>query len=160
VTAFVLKKASTPIIRTAVTRALLLSLLAVLHAVPVSAASVVHVLLQDPSSNASLTSMHIAVDRDSVPAGRVTFRAVNQSKEQVHELLVVRLESPQGALPYDEKRQEVVEKKIRHLGEVSDLKPGRSGVLSLNLKPGSYLLICNQPGHYKAGMSTPLTVTK
>jgi uncharacterized cupredoxin-like copper-binding protein len=104
--------------------------------------------------------MHIAVDRDSVPAGKVTFRTVNQSKDQVHELLVVRADASQAALPYDEKKQEVLEKKIRRLGEVSDLKPGRSGALSLNLKPGSYLLICNQPGHYKAGMSTPFTVTR
>ena len=144
----------------ALSRALLLSLTAAAYAAPVWAATVVHVQLQDPSADASPKSMHIAVDRDSVPAGKVTFRAVNQSKDQIHELLVVRVDSAQAALPYDENKQKVVEKKIRHLGEVPDLKPGRSGTLSLNLKPGSYLLMCNQPGHYKAGMSTPLTVTK
>jgi uncharacterized cupredoxin-like copper-binding protein len=121
-------------------------------------ATVVNVKLQDPT-NAALSSMHIAADRDSVPAGKVTFRAVNESKDQVHELLVVRTDSPQAQLPYDENKQEVVEKRVRHLGEIGDLKPGHSGALTLNLKPGSYLLICNQPGHYRAGMSTPFSVT-
>jgi uncharacterized cupredoxin-like copper-binding protein len=30
----------------------------------------------------------------------------------------------------------------------------------LNLKAGTYLLLCNQPGHYKAGMSTKLVVER
>ncbi len=131
-----------------------------LCAVLARAATVVNASLQDPSTDPSIASMHIAVDRDSVPAGKVTFRAVNQSKNLVHELIVVRTESRQSTLPYDDKKQEVVEKRIRHLGEIADLKPGRSGAMTLNLKPGSYLLICNQPSHYKAGMSTPFTVTK
>ena len=63
-------------------------------------------------------------------------------------------------LSYDEKRATVVEERIRSLGEISDLAPGASGKLAVNLKPGSYLLICNQPGHYKAGMVARLSVVK
>jgi uncharacterized cupredoxin-like copper-binding protein len=148
------------IARTSLSCALALSVSAALYAASATAASVVNVKLQDPSTNAAASSMHIAVDHDSVRAGKVTFRAVNESKDQVHELIVVRVDSQQAALPYDDKKQEVVEKRIRHLGEVADLKPGRSGTLTLSMKPGSYLLICNQPGHYKAGMSTPFSVTK
>jgi uncharacterized cupredoxin-like copper-binding protein len=128
--------------------------------IPATAATIVNIQLQDPSTGAGVQAMHIAVDRDSVPAGKVTFRAVNQSKDQVHELIVVRTDPGQMTLPYDEKKGEVIEKRIRHLGEIADLKPGASGVMTLNLKPGSYLLICNQPGHYKAGMSTAFSVTK
>lgn len=137
-----------------------IGLLALVCAATASAATVVKVSLQDPSTGPRVTAMHIALDRDSVPAGRVTFRATNESKDQVHELIVVRTDSAQASLPYDEKKAEVIEKRIHHLGEVSDLKPGRSGSLTLSLRPGSYLLICNEPGHYKAGMSTPFTVTK
>ena len=54
---------------------------------------------------------------------------------------------------------EVIETRIKHLGEVPDLGPGRAGSLTLQLSPGTYLLICNQPNHYKAGMWTKLTVT-
>ena len=49
---------------------------------------------------------------------------------------------------------------MHSLGEITDLKPGAHGKLTLNLKPGSYLLICNEPGHYKAGMTAPLLVEK
>lgn len=138
---------------------LLLPLVALLFSSAARAATVVHASLQDPS-NPGVSAMHIALDRASVPAGKVTFQAVNQSKDLVHELIVVRVDSPQATLPYDEKKQDVVEKRIHHLGEVPDLKPGRSGAMTLNLKPGHYLLICNQPGHYKAGMSAPFTVTQ
>jgi uncharacterized cupredoxin-like copper-binding protein len=140
--------------------ATLLVALALLCPAPAAAASVVKVLLQDPTSDASIKSMHIALDRDSVPAGKVTFSAVNQSKDQIHELIVVRTEPGQAALPYNAKKGEVIEKRVHHLGEISDLKPGASGTMTLDLKPGSYVLICNQPGHYKAGMIAALSVTK
>lgn len=125
-----------------------------------AATTVINVQLEDPSTGASVHAMHIALDRDNVKAGKVTFQAVNQSKEQVHELIVVRADPKQATLPYDEKKSEVVEKRIHHLGEIGDLKPGATGKITLNLKPGDYVLICNQPGHYKAGMSTPFTVVK
>ena len=54
----------------------------------------------------------------------------------------------------------MIEKKIQHLGEISDLKPGAAGAITLSLKPGSYVLICNQSGHYKAGMVANLLVNK
>jgi uncharacterized cupredoxin-like copper-binding protein len=134
--------------------------LALLWPVAAAAATVVNIQLQDPSTGANSQAMHIAADRDSVPAGKVTFRATNQSKDQIHELIVVRTEPGQMTLPYDEKKGEVIEKRVHHLGEIADLKPGASGKMTLNLKPGSYLLICNQPGHYQGGMTTALTVTK
>jgi uncharacterized cupredoxin-like copper-binding protein len=45
-----------------------------------------------------------------------------------------------------------------HLGEVSELDPGQSGSLSMKLDPGTYMLFCNVPGHYMAGMWTTITV--
>jgi len=62
-------------------------------------------------------------------------------------------------LPYDDRQGAVIEKRIKDLGEVPDLPAGKSGSITLRLGPGSYLLICNQPNHYKAGMWTRLTVT-
>jgi len=42
---------------------------------------------------------------------------------------------------------------------VSELAPGKSGVLRIALKPGKYILYCNAPGHYALGMWTEITVT-
>jgi uncharacterized cupredoxin-like copper-binding protein len=40
------------------------------------------------------------------------------------------------------------------------MQPNAEKTITLDLKPGVYLLICNVPGHYAAGMWTPLTVTQ
>ena len=40
------------------------------------------------------------------------------------------------------------------------MQPGATKALTLDLKPGTYLLVCNLPGHYAAGMWTVLTVTR
>jgi len=122
--------------------------------------TVVNVHLQDTSTDPSVTAMRITVDHDSVNAGKVTFRTVNQSKNTVHELLVIRTKAGQTTLPYSEKEQEVEEKHIDRRGEIDKMKPGAVRSMTLNLKPGSYLLICNEAGHYKAGMWVPFTVTK
>jgi uncharacterized cupredoxin-like copper-binding protein len=105
-------------------------------------AQTVNVKLQD-SGETAMTGMRLVLDHENVKAGRVTLMANNESKNLVHELIVVALATPGQTLPYDEKTQKVVESRIRHLGEIADLKPGSGGKLTLNLRPGTYLLICN-----------------
>ncbi len=122
--------------------------------------SVVHVDLMDPSAGPSVKSMMIKADRQSVKAGPVTFLVTNNSKSLVHEMIVVLVANPDAPLPYDTKRDRVIELRIRDLGEASDLDPGQKKTLRLKLKPGTYLLICNQPEHYKSGMKTVLVVTR
>jgi len=63
-------------------------------------------------------------------------------------------------LPYLPDELRVDEDAATHLGEVSELDPGQSGALTLTLKPGSYILYCNIPGHYVMGMWTVLQVVK
>jgi uncharacterized cupredoxin-like copper-binding protein len=103
--------------------------------------------------------MAITVDHATVPAGRVTFVVKNDAVSQSHEMLVIKLPAPDAELPYDAGKERVPEGKVKKLREVSDLKPGTSKSMTLDLQPGTYRLICNVKGHYKAGMSTVLTVT-
>lgn len=42
----------------------------------------------------------------------------------------------------------------------ASIQPGQSKDASVTLKPGTYTLICNIPGHEDAGMHTKLTVTE
>ena len=118
----------------------------------------VSIVLEDPTTDASVTKMQLRADHDAVKPGRVTFRADNRSKSEVHEVVVAR-DDGRKALPYDAKHDEVAEKRIRKLGEIGDLPAGKSGTVTLNLAPGEYVLFCNQPGHYHQGMFTYLTVT-
>ncbi len=126
---------------------------------PAAAENVVQVEMQDASVDGSLQGMHMKLDRDAIKAGRVTFQVANQSQALVHELHVLRTNLAGSQLPYDSKKDVFVESKVKNLGEVSDMEPGKSGKLSLNLKAGSYVLACNKPGHLHAGMWTKFTVT-
>jgi uncharacterized cupredoxin-like copper-binding protein len=140
--------------------AALLFSLAAFSATTAKAAATVNVLLDDSSSDPTATHMRLSLDHSSIAAGRVTIRAQNQSKNLVHEVIVVRVDPKKPELPYDEKKAQVIEKQIHRMGEIADLKPGATRAITLGLKPGAYLLICNQPGHYKAGMVASLTVNK
>src|ERR1700674_4900870 len=65
------------------------------------------------------------------------------SKDTVHEMIVVYMKDPTKALPYIDKENRAGEDKSVDKGEVSELDPGKSGSVTVALKPGKYLLICN-----------------
>lgn len=137
------------------------SILSLIAVSPIARAdAVVNVLLQDATSDSNMTGMKMTATPDSVKAGRVTIHATNQSQGVVHEVIVVRPPANGAKLPYDDNTGLVIEKRINDLGEASDIPPGKSGSLTLTLMPGNYLLMCNQPNHYQAGMWTKLTVTR
>lgn len=104
--------------------------------------------------------MQMKLDHDSVPAGEVRFEAVNEFKSLVHEMILAKTDQDPSTFPYDAKKDEVIELMLKSLGEVAELKPGKSGHLSLRLKPASYVLYCNQAGHAHGGMWARFTVTK
>ncbi len=104
--------------------------------------------------------MSVRTDKSSVKAGEVTFEVTNWSRSLVHEMLVIAVDNADAALPYDYQKQQVIEDQVKSLGETNELQPNGSKSLSLNLAAGTYLLICNVPGHYGAGMQAVLTVTE
>jgi len=75
-------------------------------------------------------------------------------------MIVMYLAEPGKPLPYIDAESRVDEDKAGDNGEVSELDPGVSGALTVALQPGKYVLICNVPGHYSAGMWTEFEVTK
>ena len=102
--------------------------------------------------------MGIKASPGAVKAGEITFNVTNDSKDTVHEMIVMYLANPGKPLPYLEAENRVDEDKAGDKGEVSELDPGKSGTLTVELKAGKYLLICNVPGHYGAGMWAEFTV--
>ena len=104
--------------------------------------------------------MSVRSNVTSVKAGAVTFDVTNLSRSLVHEIIVVAVENPNTPLPYDYNTGQIPEKQVKMLGETDELQPNAEKTVTLDLKPGTYLLICNVPGHYAAGMWTPLTVTQ
>jgi uncharacterized cupredoxin-like copper-binding protein len=102
--------------------------------------------------------MAVRINQSSVKAGSIHFDVTNWSQGMLHELIVVPVENPQATLPYDFSKAQVAEDQVKVLGDTGELQPSASQTFDLTLAPGSYLLICNVPGHYAAGMVAVLTV--
>ena len=104
--------------------------------------------------------MSLRANVSSVKAGKVTFEVSNLSRSILHEMIVVAVESANTPMPYDYDNGQIPEKQVKMLGETEEMEPNAEKTITLDLKPGTYLLICNVPGHYAAGMWTSLTVTQ
>ena len=104
---------------------------------------------------ASLGEYFITPDKSSVPAGSVRFDVSNDGKIE-HEFVVIKTNLAPDKLPV--KGGEANEDVGPSPGEIPSVKTGKKKQLDVTLKPGKYVLICNLPGHYKAGQSTGLSV--
>jgi uncharacterized cupredoxin-like copper-binding protein len=102
--------------------------------------------------NVSLKEFSVNPSAAQAAAGKVTFK-VHNGGTVTHEFVVVKTNKPAADLLKGSRADET-----GNVGETGDLKAGTSKVLSLNLKPGHYALICNLPGHYLAGQHTDFTV--
>ena len=89
-----------------------------------------------------------------VAAGKVTFRVKNDGALE-HEFVVLRSDSHHHLLKV--KGGEAVE--TGRKGEIPKVVPGQVRTLTLSLKPGKYVLICNLLGHYRAGQFASLRVS-
>ncbi len=92
----------------------------------------------------SLADNAIEIDQPSEKAGKIDFVVTNDSATEVHEMIV--MAKPTGEVPYDAVENSVIESKVKRFGEVSDIKFGAAGKLAVALKPGDYMLICNNKG--------------
>jgi uncharacterized cupredoxin-like copper-binding protein len=109
--------------------------------------------------NATLAdTMKITLDRTSVPAGVVTFNVKNAGAT-AHEIVVLKTDTAADKIePDPDEAGKVSEEDSK--GESGDLEAGTNKTFTLTLEPGKYVLICNEVGHYAAGMRIPFTVTK
>ncbi|HZD38851.1 MAG TPA: cupredoxin domain-containing protein [Actinomycetes bacterium] len=108
--------------------------------------------------SAVLKDFSIAPTVASVPAGKVAFHATNQGPSE-HEFVVLKTNLAPESLPV--KGGVVTEdaKGIENVGELEELGSGATKSTTINLTPGRYLLVCNLPGHYQAGMVASFVVT-
>jgi uncharacterized cupredoxin-like copper-binding protein len=88
-----------------------------------------------------------------VKAGRVTFSVKNVGHLS-HEFIVIRTSRAANRLP----TKGAVAVTTGQVGKITQFKPGVTKTLTLTLKVGHYVLICNLPGHYKAGQYVNFTV--
>ena len=104
------------------------------------------------------TDAAIRMSTSQVAAGAYSFVVRNEGTTS-HELVVFRMARPKGPVPtfgYGD-----VDESSRAFEKVADtgaVRPGASRTLGATLHPGTYVLLCNLPGHYQAGMRATLIV--
>jgi uncharacterized cupredoxin-like copper-binding protein len=101
----------------------------------------------------------MTVSGDKVKAGTVMFEVTNISDKEDHELLLVKTDLNPEQFPLDDSQTRIDEEKFEGLRELGDLTKGETSTHKVNLTPGRYIMFCNEPGHFNAGMWHVLTVT-
>jgi len=102
---------------------------------------------------------HISVATTTLPAGNYVFVDTNHGGS-AHELVMWKTADPDDRLPMnkDDRVNEDSPALNSVLDSGSSLRPGETRLLATTLDPGHYVLVCNLPGHFKAGMHVDLTV--
>jgi uncharacterized cupredoxin-like copper-binding protein len=112
----------------------------------------------DGGIGVTLADFSVTPDENSAPAGDVTFDVTNDA-EQTHEFVVVKTDLAEGELPLDDEGNVSEEGEgMEVVDEIEDIEGGSDESLTVNLDSGSYVLICNLPGHYAQGMHASFTV--
>jgi uncharacterized cupredoxin-like copper-binding protein len=105
--------------------------------------------------NVKLIDYRVSVSVRSAAAGRVTF-VVHNADGVPHNLVVLRTGIAPRSLPVTGEHGRARE--IGRQGTTAVLRDEQTVRLTLTLRAGRYLLICNVPGHYQRGMVVPFRV--
>jgi uncharacterized cupredoxin-like copper-binding protein len=104
----------------------------------------------------TLTEMALTVNAATSNTGPIVFDIANKGATE-HEFVILRTKKAFDALPPS--ADEVGKaSEVGHVDEVDPIGAGTSAALSVTLAPGNYVLLCNKPGHYMAGMRAAFTV--
>ena len=105
----------------------------------------------------SLTEFAVGLSANTAAAGTVTFN-LSSDGAMAHNFRVVKTDLDPDALAVDEDTFMVNEADVDVVASSANLDVGDTEELTVDLEPGSYVLICNIPTHYDAGMTTAFTV--
>ena len=110
------------------------------------------------SMNVSLKTYSITPDSSSGSAGSFQFHVVNDASTMPHEFIVVKTDIAPDQLPLDQQGS-VDLSQLDVLARSKVLSPGESQDVTVTLASGSYVFLCNLPGHYQQGMYTTFSVS-
>jgi uncharacterized cupredoxin-like copper-binding protein len=92
----------------------------------------------------------------SIKGGEVKFSVKDEGKQQ-HEFVVIRSDADPASFPV--KAGAIDEEAAgQSPGEADDISPGETKSATMRLAAGTYVYLCNLPGHYQLGMHGRLTV--
>ena len=93
----------------------------------------------------------------------MSFLVTNEGTE-THEFVALATKTPAANFPIvsfegEANRIDEDAKGVVNVGETGDMKPGTTMILSIDMKPGHYAVVCNLVGHYAMGMHQDFWVT-
>src|SRR6266511_3015310 len=91
----------------------------------------------------------------SVKAGPTNITFKNAGTKE-HEVVVLKTDTPADKLKVGANH---AVSEAASVGEDSETKPGKTKSTTIDLQPGTYVLVCNIERHYEKGMYAALTVT-
>jgi len=96
----------------------------------------------------------------SLKAGKSTFTITNFGT-MPHELLVFKSALAPAKYPTDASGDIIEDGPgVTLLSDGDNIDPTKAQVRTIDLTPGTYVFVCNIPGHFKQGMFTTVTVTR
>lgn len=98
--------------------------------------------------------MFIRPRQVNAKAGKVTITATNTGS-LVHEFIVLKTDRPADSLG-----QGITVSTPGLIKEIKAINPGKAKRMAVKLSPGHYVLLCNLPGHYAAGMHADMEASK
>jgi uncharacterized cupredoxin-like copper-binding protein len=95
----------------------------------------------------------------TIKAGKATFTIANAGTTP-HEMLIFKSDLAPSAYPTD--ASGIIEDGagVSVLSDGENIDPGKTQTRTVDLTPGTYLFVCNIPGHFALGMYTVVTVTQ
>jgi uncharacterized cupredoxin-like copper-binding protein len=115
--------------------------------------------------NVTLREFEVAPQTASAPAGKVYFLVQNAGPEDPHEFVIVRSDKAPNDLPVEDGK--VSEDDVDIIDEIEPFTPNSTASITVDLQPGSYVLICNitekeadgsTESHYQNGMAAAFKV--
>jgi uncharacterized cupredoxin-like copper-binding protein len=92
----------------------------------------------------------------SIKGGEVKFSVKDDGKQQ-HEFVLIRSDADPASFPVSDGAIDE-EAAGQSPGEADDIGPGETKSATMRLAAGTYVYLCNLPGHYQLGMHGRLTV--
>jgi len=115
-----------------------------------------------PATALAITEHDFAITpaQTSIPAGLVDLQVTDHGPT-AHELLIFQTDLAPDKLPLgpDGRVDETGDGVQKVFDSGDNIDVGTTKTFHAALAPGNYVMICNLPGHYKAGMHTAFTVT-
>jgi sulfocyanin SoxE-like protein len=103
----------------------------------------------DADVQVSLRDDAVALEPDSGAAGALTFAATNDGTE-THEIEIFSGDVDPSSLPIEGNVAST--EGLELVDEIEDITPGSSADLTVDLEAGTYVVMCNLPGHFANGM--------